>query len=182
MDHATSVEPVWRGHSVLQLPVAALESFVRERTAYYDPGFLVTDPGFIHAHITALVPFRDEFTESDDATIAAICARTAPIPVELNRIEVTGNGLIQLLPEPDTALRTLSARLQEAFTDCVPYWGRYGEVAPHLTLDAVSAEVDVDWVRARLAGTIPLRVTLDQLHLVWYESGRCRLMRRWPLG
>ena len=31
------------GHSVLQLPVAALEEWVRARTAHYDPGFVSTD-------------------------------------------------------------------------------------------------------------------------------------------
>ena len=45
------------GHSVLQLPVAPLEAWVRARTAHYDRGFVSVDPTFGHAHITALGPF-----------------------------------------------------------------------------------------------------------------------------
>ncbi len=44
------------GHTCLAVPVPALEDWVRERTAHYDPSFVSTDPGFAHAHLTLLAP------------------------------------------------------------------------------------------------------------------------------
>ena len=40
----------WPGHSVLAVPVPALDDWVRERTRGHDPAWVSTDPGFVHAH------------------------------------------------------------------------------------------------------------------------------------
>ena len=48
-----------KGHSVLQVPVPELEPFVLDRTRHYDTDYVSTDPGFVHAHVTALAPFLD---------------------------------------------------------------------------------------------------------------------------
>jgi len=43
------------GHSVLVVPVPALEEYVRARTAHYDASFVSADPAWVHAHLTVLV-------------------------------------------------------------------------------------------------------------------------------
>ena len=133
------------GHSVLQLPVPALEEWVRARTAHYDAGFVSTDPRFGHAHVTALGPFDPAPSDLALATIADLAAATAPIPVRLAELAQFPNGIIHLVPDPDHRLRDLTARLVAAFPDWLPYGGEFGDdVQPHLTVDAASDEVDLD--------------------------------------
>lgn len=70
------------GHAVLQVPVPALEGFVRSRTAHYDPGFLgvseIEGEPFVHAHITVLAPFA---SPPDRDRVAQGLAGTAPFEV-----------------------------------------------------------------------------------------------------
>lgn len=171
------------GHTVLQLPVPPLEAWVVERTRFYDDGFVSTDPAFGHAHITALAPFASDPTRSQLAVVAGIAERTAPITVRLAEIGQFPDGVIHLRPEPDTALRALTDELVDAFPTHVPYEGRFGRrVDPHLTLDAASAEVSVETTRGLLGDVLPVVCTLTELQLAWWESGRCRVLARWPLG
>ncbi|MBC2934235.1 2'-5' RNA ligase family protein [Nocardioides sp. zg-1228] len=171
------------GHSVLQLPVPALEEWVRERTAHYDAGFVSTDARFGHAHITALGPFAPSPTDADLGTVAAIAAATPPVAVRLARLDQFPSGIIHLVPEPDEALRDLTARLVAAFPAWPPYGGEFGsDVRPHLTVDAASDDVDLASTAARLADVVPVDVVLDRLQLAWWETDRCHVLAEWPLG
>ena len=171
------------GHSVLQLPVPALEQWVRARTAHYDVGFVSDDPRFSHAHITALGPVAPALTPEVLATVAGLAAATAPIRVRLADLAQFPSGIIHLVPDPDGCLRDLTARLVAAFPAHPPYGGEYGDdVQPHLTVDAASDEVGLASTAALLADVVPVEVVLDTLQLAWWESGRCHVMAQWPLG
>lgn len=171
------------GHSVLQLPVAPMEQWVRDRTAHYDPGFVSPDPRFGHAHITALGPFDPSPSGSSLEVVAAIAAATAPIPVRLADLAQFPRGIIHLVPEPADRLRDLTARLVAAFPGWPPYGGEFGDdVQPHLTVDAASDDVTLDSTRDLLAGVVPVQCLLDRLQLAWWESGDCRVMHEWGLG
>ena len=174
------------GHSVLQLPVPPLEAWVRARTAHYDAGFVSADPRFGHAHVTALGPFDPDPDDETLTTVAAIAAATDPVEVRLDRLAQFPNGIIHLVPDPDTALRDLTARLVAAFPQWPPYGGEFGtrpgDLQPHLTLDAASDDVDLASTEALLAGTVPVDAVLDRLQLAWWESGRCHVLHEWPLG
>jgi hypothetical protein len=173
------------GHSVLQLPVAPLEAWVRARTAHYDRGFVSADPRFGHAHITALGPFDPSPSTDVVEVIAALAAATAPIAVRLADLAQFPNGIIHLVPDPGDRLRDLTARLVAAFPGWPPYGGEFGDdVQPHLTVDAASAgaAVDLDSTRDLLAGTVPVECVLDRLQLAWWESGACHVMQEWRLG
>jgi len=173
------------GHSVLQVPIPELEGFVRSRTAHYDQGFVCDDPGYVHAHVTALGPFVAEPTEEDLAVVARVAAGTPSFEVTLGEVASFPGGIIHLVPEPDTGFRSLTERLRLAFPDHPPYGGRYGppgDVVPHLTLDLTSPDVDVASTRRLLGDAVPVVARAQRLDLVWYESGRCGLMRSWALG
>lgn len=171
------------GHSVLQLPVRALEDWVRARTAHYDVAFVSQDPGFGHAHITALGPFDPAPSARVLARVAEIAATTAPIGVRLADLAQFPNGIIHLVPDPAHRLRDLTARLVAAFPHLPPYGGEFGDdVQPHLTVDAASDEVDLASTRDLLAGVVPVDCVLDRLQLAWWESGSCHLMHEWRLG
>lgn len=170
------------GHSVLQLPVPALEEWVRARTAHYDAGFVSADPRFGHAHITALGPFDPDPSPAVLASVADLAATTAPVRVRLADLAQFPDGIIHLVPDPDAQLRDLTARLVATFPAHPPYGGAFDDVRPHLTVDAASAKVDLASTAALLRGVVPVDVVLDTLQLAWWESGRCHVMAQWPLG
>lgn len=171
------------GHSVLQLPVAPLEEWVRARTAHYDGGFVSSDPRFGHAHITVLGPFDPAPSPVTLETIAELAAGTAPIPVRLAEVGRFPNGIIHLVPDPADRLRDLTARLVVAFPDWPPYGGEFGDdVQPHLTVDAASDEVDLASTAALLSSVVPKDCVLDRLQLAWWESEDCHVMHEWRLG
>jgi hypothetical protein len=171
------------GHNVLQLPVPALEEWVRARTAHYDGGFVSRDPRFGHAHITALGPFDPAPSREALEAVGAIAASTAPVGVRLERLAQFPNGIIHLVPDPDDALRALTARLAAAFPGWPPYGGEFGDdVRPHLTVDAASAAVDLASTARLLADVVPVDVVLDRLQLAWWESGRCHVVAEWGLA
>lgn len=190
MDPATRAQPVnpsWQarpvpGHTVLQLPVPALEGWVRERTRHYDEGFVSSDPGFGHAHITALAPFAPSPTPEQLTRIAGIAATTAPITVRLSDVREFPDGIIHLRPVPEAPLRALTEALVAGFPQYPPYEGRFGpSPAPHLTLDAASDRVSVESTRQLLGEVVPVTSTLTELQLTWWDSDRCHVMARWAL-
>lgn len=171
------------GHSVLQLPVPPLEEWVRERTRFYDAGFVSADPRFGHAHVTALAPFAPGPSASELAEVGRIAAATPPMPIRLADLGQFPSGVIHLRPEPDGPFRALTEALVASFPDFPPYEGRFGRrVDPHLTLDAASPTVSPESTRRLLGDVVPAACTLTHLQLAWWESGRCRVMHEWPLG
>jgi 2'-5' RNA ligase len=170
------------GHTVLAVPVPALEEVVRERTAFYDASFLSADPGFVHAHITLLAPWADRPTAAELAQVARIARAAGPFDVKLAQVGEFPDGVLYLPPEPDGQLRDLTSRLVAAFPRFPPYGGRYGDVVPHLTLDRRSAAVKAATVRASVARLLPVTVTIDRIDLQWWANHDCRRLRSWPLG
>ncbi|EWT04599.1 hypothetical protein N864_09560 [Intrasporangium chromatireducens Q5-1] len=172
------------GHSVLQVPVPELEPFVRGRHEHYDVDYLSSDPGFVHAHVTALGPFltRAELTPERLATVSSIAARTAPFAFRLERFDVFPNGIIHLVPEPETPFRALTADLCAAFPDKLPYAAEFPDVRPHLTLDAEGDGVSVASTRALVGPLVPAACWAERLDLVWYQPGHCHVIASWPLG
>lgn len=175
----------WPGHTVLQVPVPALEPFVRARTAYYDAGFVSADPAFVHAHVTALGPFVSAPSSADLDRVAAIASSTTAFEVVLAEVAAFPDGIIHLRPHPDHGFRELTKRLCAAFPDHPPYGGRHGtadDVVPHLTLDLTAADVGLASTRRLLGEAVPVAVRAERLDLVWYEAGGCRLMASWPFS
>lgn len=170
------------GHTVLAVPVPALEEVVTARTAHYDASFLSPDPDFVHAHITVLAPWMTAPTEADLARVARVAAEAEPFEIALTEIGEFPDGVLYLRPEPDAPLRALTARLAAEFPDHSPYAGRYGDVVPHLTLDRRSAEVTPELVHRWVDHLIPLTLTVDRIDLQWWANHDCRLLDRWFLG
>jgi hypothetical protein len=172
------------GHTVLQVPVPQLEPYVRGRHAHYDPAYVSDDPRFGHAHVTALGPFLPpaSLTAAALATVAAIASETPAFDFTLERIDTFPNGIVHLLPDPATSFAALTRRLWSAFPHCPPYAGEFGDVVPHLTLDAVSPEVTEALTARAAAPWLPAHCRAERLQLAWYEPGACRVLHVWPLG
>lgn len=169
-------------HSVLAIPVAALEPYVRGRWEHYDPRWVSPDPRFTHAHVTALAPFLVDPGPGDLADVADVARTTAAFDFTLARVATFPNGIIHLVPEPATPFAVLTARLWRSFPQCPPYAGEFADVVPHLTLDQVGQDVDEESVRADLAAVLPVRVRAERLELHRYAEGDCRVVAGWDLG
>lgn len=170
------------GHTVIAVPVPALDNVVRERTAFYDESFVSADPGFVHAHITVLAPWVDRPTDDDLAAVARVTEHIDPYEVVLAEVAEFPDGLIHLRPEPETPLRAMTTALAAAFPQHPPYGGRYGDVAPHLTLDRRSADVTPATVRESVRHLLPLMVRVDRIDLQRWANHDCRRMHSWRLG
>ena len=53
---------------------------------------------------------------------------------------------------------------------------------PHLTIDAVGADVTEEVVRGWVAPLVPVRQTVDRIQVSWYETGACRTLASFPFG
>lgn len=168
------------GHTVLAVPVPALEEVVRERTAFYDRSFVSVDAGFAHAHITVLGPWVPAPTADDRTAVAEIASTTTRFEVKLAQLHEFSDGLLHLRPEPDDELRGLTRRLAAAFPGYPPYGGTF-EPVPHLTLDRRSATVTPEAVHARVAHLLPATVPVDRIDLQWWANHDCRLLQTFPL-
>ena len=172
------------GHSVLLVPVPALEPFVRARSEHYDDDYVSTDPRFVHAHVTALSPFLQpaDLAPGALACVAEIASATAPFDFRLAELAVFPNGIIHLLPEPSAPFEVLTGQLWEAFPECPPYAGEFGSVVPHLTLDALADDVTTESTRQLVGPHLPAYCRADRLDLAWYAPGDCRVLQSWQLG
>lgn len=169
-------------HTVLVVPVPALEPFVRGRWEHYDPALVSTDPAFTHAHVTALAPFVPAPTESDLARVARIAATTPAFEFTLAEVRAFPDGVVHAPAEPSAPFTRLTGRLWEEFPDHPPYEGRYDAVLPHLTLDRLSAEVSLGSVGAALGDLLPVRCPAQRLELHRYGAGECRVEAVWPFA
>ncbi len=169
-------------HTVLAVPVPALDDFVRERTEFYDASFLSADPDFVHAHITVLGPWVTHPSPADLDAVARIASRIRPTVIRMTHVEEFPSGLIHLRPEPAAPFLALTAALVEAFPEHPPYAGEFPDPVPHLTLDHRAGGVGVADVAARLSGHLPVSFTADRLDLQWWENNDCRLIHSWSLG
>lgn len=167
---------------MLLVPVPELEDFVRARTAHYDTDYLSADPAFTHAHVTVLGPFVPVLDEATAGRIAAIAQETAPFDFVLERLGTFPNGIVHLLPDPAGPFRALTRRFVAEFPGFPPYAGAFPDPTPHLTLDALSAEVSEASTHALLGPNVPVRCRAGRLDLAWYDAGSCHVVRSWRLG
>ncbi|WP_408895850.1 2'-5' RNA ligase family protein [Nocardioides sp. R1-1] len=169
-------------HTVLVVPVPALEDYIRARWEHYDPRWVSRDPAFTHAHITALAPFLAAPSDAELARVAAIARTTAALDFVLDEVSAFADGIVHAVPSPAAPFAELTARLWREFPECPPYAGEFADVVPHLTLDRVGPTVSLASVSAALAGVLPARARAERLELHRYAEGDCRVLASWPLG
>ena len=170
-------------HTVLYVPVPALEPYIRRRHEVEGPEWLSPDDDHTHAHVTVLGPFVPEeaLTPQVHADLTELFAGTAPFTFTLEEVRVFPSGLVHLHPEPAEPFTRLTEAATGRFPDHPPYAGEFPAV-PHLSLCALEPGRDLDVVRAELAALLPVRVVAEEVWLVRYEEHGTRRLRRYPLG
>lgn len=183
MPDSSAAEPAggWPGHGVLQVPVPALEPFVRARYERDDPSLLGRDPGHVHAHLTVLTPLPGRLTAGERDALAALLRRWQPFDVVLTDVATFANGIIHVVPAEPGPFEALRAAAQALFPDVVPYGGAHLPT-PHVTIDATSTGATEASVRAELCGVLPAIAHVDRVQLVWYRSGEVAVRAEHRLG
>ena len=170
------------GHTVLQVPVPELETFVRARYEHYDPAYLSADPTHVHAHVTVLGPFVAAPTAEDLARVEAVVAASPPFEFMLAELATFPDGIIHLLPEPAAPFAALTRVVHAEFPEHPPYEGRIDSPVPHLTLDLRSDRVTEASTRALLGSLIPRRCRAERVDLVRYAPGGTGRLASFGLG
>lgn len=167
------------GHSVLAVPVPALDAHVRSLT---EPAYLGRGDGFSNAHVTLLHPWRERPGPADLEAVAEVARGHDPFEATLRELTVFPGGSVGIVAEPTAGFMALTVALVAAFPDLAPYEGAFDDPVPHLTLGQQDEDVDVDEQRRLLADLLPVRWQVDHVDLQWWQADACRLLRRWTLG
>ena len=170
-------------HTVLYVPVPALEPYIRWRHEEEGPEWLSPDPGHTHAHVTLLGPFAPEsdLTAGLDADLAGLFAAVPAFGFVLEEVRVFPSGLVHLHPEPAAGFADLTAALTARYPAYPPYAGEFAPV-PHLSLCALGPGRDLALVHDELRHLLPVRALAHEVHLVSYEPHGTRVLRTYPLG
>lgn len=170
-------------HTVLYVPVPALEPYIRWRHEEEGPEWLSPDPGHTHAHVTLLGPFAPEaeLTVELDAGLGAFFAAVPAFGFFLEDIRVFPTGLVYLHPEPAEGFAELTDALAARYPAYPPYAGEFPPV-PHLSLCALGPERDLELVRGELGDLLPVKARAEEVRLVRYEAHRTTTIRAYPLG
>ena len=120
--------PTTAGHSVLVVPIPALETFVAARHAHYDRDYVSADPTFAHAHVTILGPWLTQADLADpvraNAALTAvrdIASATRGFDIDFAHVDTFPNGIIHLVPEPAEPFAALTAAVYREFPAYPPY-------------------------------------------------------------
>ncbi len=142
-------------------------------------------------HITLLYPFRPWPEDSGvSRTLSEICEQAAPCRIALTALRwfrhARGKYTLWLQPEPAEPIRSLHARLLQAFPDC-DETARFADgFVPHLSVGQAHGDARFQSLYPRLAGEWqPLEFTLDAVYWIWRRDPPddvFRIGRRFPLS
>lgn len=170
-------------HTVLHVPVPALEPYIRGRHLVEGPEWISPDPGHVHAHITLLGPFADAaaLAEGLEDDLDEVFGAVAPFTFSLGEVRVFPSGLLYLHPDPPEPFVAVTEALAARYPAYPPYAGAFAPV-PHLSLCALGPGRDLGTVEAELAPLLPVRARATQAWLVRYQPHASRVLRRFRLG
>src|SRR5437868_6629747 len=90
----------------------------------------------VPAHVTVLYPFLppDRIDDHLLTTLSQVCEATPRFDVSFAEVKWFGDTVVWLAPQPDHALRQLTAAVWRRFPEAPPYAGAHADVVPHLTI------------------------------------------------
>jgi len=156
------------GHTVIQVPVPALESIAAR-----------LEVALVCPHVTVLGPFVDR-SDVDETLVGTIRELLAPVRAfdfKLSAVGRFGGGLTYLVPDPAEPFIRLTKILAGAFPQWPPYGGMFDEVVPHLSIGEELPETVV----ALLREVLPVSVTADEVTLTWWSEDTVEVLERYPL-
>jgi len=171
--------------TALLVPVPAADPVVSTHRQSLDPSARWGVP----AHVTLLFPFLPPSQVSYSVVNRidnALSALTA-IDFSLERTGWFDDQVLWLAPHPDDPFRRLIQILCDAFPECPPYGGAFGEPVPHLTIGDRSggaSRADLQAAESAVASRLPVRATADTIVLMTgrREPGSWQTTHAFSLG
>lgn len=167
------------GHTVIQIPVPALEPVVRPYLATALPGALIPEMT-VCAHLTLLGPFVDRHDVNADLAdkIKGVLIPAGPLSFRLTRVERFPGDLIYLAPEPADQFRELTDLLTAAFPGWPPDGGAFSDVVPHLSVGTALPDHEVD----ALAERLPISASAAEVTPTWWSDDAVETLVTFPLS
>ncbi|MEV8599358.1 2'-5' RNA ligase family protein [Streptomyces griseoviridis] len=136
----------------------------------------------VPAHVTVLFPFLDA-SLLDDGTLAELARTFRGHPAFEARFERFGRfpGLLHLAPEPDAPFRALTAAVTARWPEVLPYGGKFGDSAPHLTLAQGQSDAVLDAAEAEVRDGLPVVTRVASVDLVVHDGTAWRHHTAFPL-
>ena len=141
--------------SGLIVPVPSWNDFVSHWRAEVDR----VVPSGIPAHVTVLFPWvRPTRIEEEMPRLVESLSEVDAFEFTLTgveRFENDGGTVAYVGVDPEEPFRALTRQLFEAWPDCPPYGGAYGDPTPHMTIGAYGTPEDLDRVRDAAEPLLP---------------------------
>lgn len=122
-------------------------------------------------HITLYSPFFAP-DETNDGVIRRIASTVDGTQTFGIRIERFPSGVWFLRPTPADPLRNIIQALRREFPEVSPYWDRYSEVVPHITLadEAVIGQQAISSFLDTISMALPIHLEVDTI--TWLQRRR----------
>ena len=149
--------------SALVVPVPEADPVVGPYRAALDTGAALGMP----AHVTILYPFMPTSALDHDAVaeLRRLFASIDAFAISLTSIAWFDHAVVYVRPEPDAALRQITARVAERWPQWPPYEGSHADPTPHLTL-ADSGDLSTMRQAAQaVAESLPIHVDVSEVQL-----------------
>lgn len=167
------------GETGLIVSVPAAEPIVAGWRSQFDAAAAAGVP----AHITVLYPFLDRDRVDADvlADLAALVAKHQAFDLRLTECR-RFPGVLYLAPEPDTALRALTAAITGRWPEAPPYGGQFADVVPHLTVAHGQGPEVLDMIESEVCDRLPVTARIESVQLIAYAGARWDEVRSFGLA
>lgn len=154
------------GHTVIQVPVPALEAVVRPHVLASRPGVKLPDGDVVCAHITLLGPFVDRADDTPELRdqIRDVLGDVHRFEFSLTDFRGFADGLVYLAPEPAEPFNELTEKLSRTFPQWPPYGGQFDELIPHLSIGTSLPAFEI----MALLQKLPVEEVADEVTLTWW--------------
>jgi hypothetical protein len=136
----------------------------------------------VPAHVSILFPFLPPagLTRPVHTALAEVAAAARPFRASFERVD-RRDGMVWLVPSPESPFLELTAAVVERFPDHPPYGGVHDRLIPHLTLLESQDPLAVDEALVAADEARPFGVDVAELQVI--TQGRSRAWhRRWRFG
>lgn len=140
----------------------------------------------VPAHVTVLYPFVPP-ERTDGAVISSLAAAVRSVTafdVAFRRLAWFDRSVLWLEPAPAEPFLALTASVQRAFPDCLPYGGAHPDLVPHLTVGQDQPENLLESAQRAIEPSLPVRARVSAAVLMHgsLEPDSWRIVAELPLG
>jgi hypothetical protein len=122
----------------------------------------------VPAHITVLYPFMPpELLDADViGQLGKMFGRVDRFDLSLTRVGWFATEVVYLVPEPQSAFKTLTAMVSERWPEWPPYGGIHPDPTPHLTVGDSEDYASMVEAASAVEPLLPVETTVTEIELI----------------